>query len=108
MPIEEEVDLALLDNNEPEDLSYAAMFAHTLNLGKDSMHTPQKMKENLQWNSAISTDPIVQPPSAGQVPLQCLPTVWSHLSRLAPCLYLALLRIVEHRHLPNVWASRAV
>ena len=69
VPIEEEVDLALLENNEPEDLSYAAMFAHTLNLGQDSMHTPQKLKESLQWNSAASADPIVQPPSAGQVHL---------------------------------------
>ena len=70
VPIEEELDLALLESNEPEDLSYAAMFAHTLNMGKDGMQTPQKMKESLQCNSAISADPIVQPPSAGQVALQ--------------------------------------
>ena len=66
MPIEEEVDLTLLGNYEPEDLSYAAMFAHTLKLG-ESMQTPQKLKDSLQWNSAASADPVVQPPSAGQV-----------------------------------------
>ncbi len=74
MPIEEEVDLALLGNDEPEDLSYAAMFAHTLKLG-DSMQTPQKLKESLQWNSAATADPVVQPPSAGQVWIPDSPTV---------------------------------
>lgn len=73
VPIEEEVDLGLLESNEPEDLSYAAMFAHTLNLGKDSMQTPQKMKESLQWGSAASADPIVQPHSIGQVVQQYAP-----------------------------------
>ena len=62
-PIEEEVDLALLETNEAEDLSYAAMFANTLNLGKESLETPQKTQDGLQWSS----DPIVQPPSTGQV-----------------------------------------
>ena len=62
-PIEEEVDLALLETNEAEDLSYAAMFANTLNIGKESLETPQKTQDGQQWSS----DPIVQPPSTGQV-----------------------------------------
>ena len=71
VPIGEEVDLALLESDEPEDLSYAAMFAHQLNIGKDSLQMPpQKAKNSLQWNSAPTADPIVNPPSAGQVHLQ--------------------------------------
>jgi len=71
VPIGEEVDLALLEGDEPEDLSYAAMFAHQLNIGKDSLQMPpQKAKDSLQWNSAPTADPIVQPPSAGQVHLR--------------------------------------
>ncbi len=71
VPIGEEVDLALLESDEPEDLSYAAMFAHQLNIGKDSSQMPpQKAKESSQWKSAPTADPIVQPPSAGQVLLQ--------------------------------------
>ena len=54
-PIEEEVDLALLETHEAEDLSYAAMFANTLNIGKESLETPQKAQDGLQWSS----DPIV-------------------------------------------------
>ena len=68
-PIEEEVDLALLETHEAEDLSYAAMFANTLNIGKESLETPQKAQDGLQWSS----DPIVQPPSTGQV--RCKPLV---------------------------------
>ena len=102
MPIEDEVDLGLLESNEPEDLSYAAMFAHTLSLGKDSMQTPQKMKESLQWNSGISADPIVQPPSAGQVSLQQVPTAWSDLFHLPVCNLLAALKAVETSYLHSV------
>lgn len=69
VPIEDEVDIALL-SNEPEDLSYAAMFAHTLNIGKDSLQTPpHKAKDSLQWSSQPTADPIVQAPNAGQVGL---------------------------------------
>ena len=63
LPIQEELDLALLETNEAEDLSYAAMFANTLSIGKESQETPQKTQDGLQWSS----DPIVQPPSTGQV-----------------------------------------
>lgn len=83
VPIEEEVDLAMLESNEPEDLSYAAMFAHTLNIGKDSLESPpQKGRESSQWNSAATADPIVQPPSAGQVRWHALAS--SKLSPLPP------------------------
>ena len=81
LPIEEEVDLALLDTNEAEDLSYAAMFANTLNIGKESLETPQKTQDGLQWSS----DPIVQPPSTGQV--RCKPLVIGYvLPVLAPAI----------------------
>ena len=84
-PIEEEVDLALLESHEAEDLSYAAMFANTLNIGKESLETPQKAQDSLQWTS----DPIVQPPSTGQV--RCKPLVLNCvLQAIAPAMLPAL------------------
>ena len=84
VPIGEEVELALLESDEPEDLSYAAMFAHQLNIGKDSSQMlPQKAKDSSQWSSAPTADPIVQPPTAGQVHLRPFP---HHCNGITPML----------------------